>query len=132
MKSSVLAAIALAALLGGGCANQRPPGERENMNLLTHEQIMGAGVQDLHQAVSRLRPQWLTQRGAVSVNDPTPPTATVFVDGAQAGSLSQLQRIELSNVGQVRYWTPGEAASRFGMGHHRGVIEITTRAYMPY
>jgi hypothetical protein len=31
------------------------------------------------------------------------------------------------DVTEVRYWTAGQASARFGMGHPRGVIEITRR-----
>src|SRR5437867_330096 len=74
-----------------------------------------------------LRPSWLTSRGPTSVTDATPATASVFMGGTFLGRADYLQQMRVAEVTTVKYWEPGAASARFGMGHPRGVIEITRK-----
>ena len=72
----------------------------------------------------KLRPEWLSSRGPTSVSDATPSSVSVFMDGSMLGKADYLKQLYVVDVAEVRYWDPGRASARFGMGHPRGVLEI--------
>ncbi|HSL71849.1 MAG TPA: hypothetical protein VK864_16495, partial [Longimicrobiales bacterium] len=82
---------------------------------------------NLYDAVEKLRPEWLTSRGPTSVTDPTPTMASVYMNGQQLGKAEYLRDVLVADVTEVRFWPAGQAAAKFGMGHPRGVIELTRR-----
>jgi hypothetical protein len=47
--------------------------------------------------------------------------------GTMLGKAEALRDVPVIDVAEVRYWDAGQAAARFGMGHPRGVIEITRK-----
>jgi hypothetical protein len=38
--------------------------------------------------------------------------------------------LTVSDTEEIRYWRPGQAAAKFGMGHPRGVIEVIARSLL--
>jgi hypothetical protein len=52
----------------------------------------------------------------------------VTITGASSllGKVEYLRQMRVLDVTEVRYWDPGQAWARFGMGHPRGVIEGDT------
>jgi hypothetical protein len=53
--------------------------------------------------------------------------ANVFMNGQLLGTAEYLRDVRVSDVTEVRFWPAGQAAARFGMGHPRGVIELTRK-----
>jgi len=100
---------------------------REARNLLTQEQLTATNRDNLYEAIEKLRPDWLTSRGPTSVTNATPTVASVFMNGTMLGRAEHLRDMRVMDVIQVRYWEPGPASARFGMGHPRGVIELSRR-----
>jgi hypothetical protein len=96
-------------------------------NTLSREQLEETNSETLYGAIEKLRPEWLSSRGPTSVSDPTPTSASVFMNGSLLGKAEYLREMRVIDVTEVRYWTAGQASARFGMGHPRGVIEITRR-----
>ncbi len=109
-----------------GAATQGRP-ERSNSNLLTQQQLAATNSENVYGAIAKLRPEWLSSRGPNSVRDPTPSAVSVFMNGNLLGKAEYLRELRLLDVTEVRYWDAGSASARFGMGHPRGVIEITRR-----
>jgi hypothetical protein len=126
---NALACRALAGvLLLAGCtsaAARQNLASRSERNVLTREQLAATNSDNLYDAIDKLRPEWLTSRGPTSATDPTPSQPSVFMNGQRLGRLDSLRQLRLLDVSQVRYWAAGEASARFGMGHPRGVIEVT-------
>lgn len=58
------------------------------------------------------------------MTNPTPSEVSVFVNGVHAGGIPYLQSLDISLIVEMRYYAPGQASARFGMGHPRGVIDI--------
>jgi hypothetical protein len=111
-----------------GCtsaAGRRNLASRSERDVLTREQLAATNSDNLYDAIDKLRPDWLTSRGPVSATDPTPTQPSVFMNGQMLGRLDALRELRLLDVTQVRYWSAGQASARFGMGHPRGVIEVT-------
>src|SRR5687768_13823016 len=116
----------LATCLMLGCAGA-PAASRSSSgggSTLSREQLQGTNSDELYAAISKLRPEWLSSRGPTSVADPTPTSASVFMNGSLLGNVEYLRQMRVIDVTEVRYWNAGQASARFGMGHPRGVIEI--------
>jgi hypothetical protein len=121
--------LALTSLILAGCsaaANQNT-NTRGDRNLLIREQLVATNSINLYDAVEKLRPEWLTSRGPTSVTDPTPTMPSVYMNGQQLGKAEHLREVLVDDVTEVRFWPAGQAAAKFGMGHPRGVIELTRR-----
>ena len=100
---------------------------REARNLLTQEQLAATNRDNLYEAIEKLRPDWLSSRGPTSVTNATPTVASVFMNGTMLGRAEYLRDMRVMDVREVRYWEPGPASARFGMGHPRGVLELSRR-----
>jgi hypothetical protein len=127
-RATILSVVAISWLLiaCAGAATQRSSG-RENRNRLTQEQLAATSSENLYDAIVKLRPEWVTSRGPTSVTDPTPTMPSVFLGGNMLGRADYLREMRVLDVTEVRYWEAGPASARFGMGHPRGVIEVTRR-----
>jgi hypothetical protein len=128
MRAKMLTMVA-AVLLLAGCAKAgtRAASEAGRGSVLTQEQLAATNSQNLYDAIQKLRPDWLTSRGPVSATDPTPAVASVYMNGTMLGKIEYLREMRLLDVTEVRYWDAGRASARFGMGHPRGVIELSRR-----
>lgn len=102
-----------------------PSTSRASANILTQEQLATTNAPNLYEAIRKLRPEWLSSRGATSVTDETPTVASVYMNGTSLGKVDALRDMRILDVSQARYWDAGQASARFGMGHPRGVIELS-------
>jgi hypothetical protein len=95
--------------------------------VLTQQQLLATNSQTVYEAIERLRPEWLTSRGPTSVTNTEPTVPSVYMNGTMLGKAEYLRDVRVTDVTEVRYWEAGPASARFGMGHPRGVIELTRR-----
>lgn len=122
-----LVALAISCTLAGCAAATTGQGKRGNSAELTETQLAATNSDNLYDAIAKLRPAWLSNRGPKSVTDMTLATVDVFIGGTMVGNTDYLREVRLLDVRSVRFWNAGEAATRFGMGHQRGVIELVRR-----
>ena len=124
--SSAFRVLLVATVIAAGCASagRSAGGDR---NRITSEQLARVPAQNAYEAIRVLQPQWLDSRGVTSITDPTPTSAVVFLDGTRAGDLEFLRTIPLNTLSEIRYLTPGEASTRYGMGLQRGVIDLVSK-----
>jgi hypothetical protein len=120
-----LVAIVVAANVG--CAAGARPGGASNENRLSGEELAASNARSVYDALTTLRPSWMTTRGVVSINDPSEAQANVYMNGTRMGGLDYLRQVSVLDVEEIRFWEAGEAGARFGMGNPRGVIEIVPR-----
>ena len=114
--------------ISASCAPAPRPGESgSSRNQLSSVQLASANATNLYEAIAKLRPEWLSSRGPTSVTDATPTSASVFMNGSLLGKADYLKQLNAGDVVAVRYYDAASASAKFGMGHPRGVIEITTR-----
>jgi hypothetical protein len=125
MRAMIVATMALSLMLGACTTATTQRSQTGAGNVLTREQLAATNSDNLYDAIAKLRPEWLTSRGPTSVSDPTPAVASVFMNGNLLGRSDHLREMRILDVSAVRYWDAGQAAARFGMGHPRGVIELT-------
>ena len=107
-----------------GCASMGS-GPGASRNLITRAQIEESQAITAYDVIRALHPQWLRARGqTVGLANATPVTPTVFMDGTRMGELDVLNAYQVRDIEEIRYLDPGRAASRYGMGYPRGIIEI--------
>ena len=112
----------------GGCASTGATRTRSGSGTtLSKEQLASANSDNLYDAIVKLRPEWLSTRGPVSATDMTLAAVDVYMNGSMLGKVDYLREVRLGDVSEVRFWDAGSASARFGMGHPRGVIEITRK-----
>jgi hypothetical protein len=112
---------------GGTSGTPGTPAVPRNANQLTAGELAAANadVGNLHEALGRLRPNWLAAHGATSFQTPGTEFAIVFIDGQKYGELASLRNIPASDVAEIRYYNVTEAGAKFGMrGGTGGVIEV--------
>lgn len=112
-----------------GCATATSQGQsgRSSSRQLTAAELASANSDNLYDAIAKLRPEWLSSRGPTSVTDATPTSVSIFMNGSMLGKADYLKQLGILDVSEVRYWDAASASARFGMGHPRGVIEITRK-----
>jgi outer membrane cobalamin receptor len=124
-----LAAFPLALIVAAGCfhrvGSNRP--ERDP-HLITEAEIDAAHATDALNLISRLRGDFLVNRGLVSLtNTSASPFPVVYVDGTRYGEATILKQIPAAQVQQIRLYRAWEAQTKYGNGNAGGVIEVTTK-----
>jgi hypothetical protein len=124
----------LVGLLAAGCASSGPGGNtsRQRQDLLTREEIMGAGAGNLYEVIERLRPRWLMARGEQrSIGLGT--GILVYQGEALLGDVEMLRDLAPQSAFSIRY-LDGVTASTSLPGarsqHVAGAIMITTAPAM--
>lgn len=123
MRSLLLALLFLLPLVG--CASQRVTSVSRDRNLLTYEEVNSSDFRSAYDAVRALRPQWLQTRGTSSLYVENP--VMVYVDGSQMGGPDSLSAVSRLEIEYIRYYSPADAQSRWGLNHTNGAIEVVTR-----
>lgn len=126
-RTGLAVVLLIASAVAGGCSTRRAESGGSNRNVLTGEQLADTNARMVYEAIERLRPAWLNSRGPISMADPTEARANVYINGSPTGDLDYLRQVYVIDVEEIRFYAPGEAGARFGMGNPRGVIAITTR-----
>ena len=122
----------IALALGMACAPAANPSggpAPRRSTYLTAAELREANVEigSAYDAISRLRPSWLTRVTESFDTQATRQFARVFVDGRFYGELESLRNLEAGQIAEARFYSPAEAG-RFGLeGGVSGVIEITTK-----
>lgn len=138
MKGKTSLVLTVAVVVMGatvGCATTEGPTASSQRDRVTGEELATTNASTVYEALERLRPDWLSGRGAVSMTDESgsqgdPATArpNVYMSGMRMGGLDYLRQVYVQDVELLRFWQPGEASARFGMGNPRGVIEVIPRS----
>ena len=111
----------------GGAAREGHPAHKRSANIVTADEILQHGGNNLRDILRALRPAWFRtsptrmRSGAVYV-DPI----AVYIDGRRIGTVANLNEIPVTSVGQVRFYTASEAQGRFGLDNLQGAIEVVT------
>lgn len=114
-----------------GCASTKTGPEGTDPNLLTREQIMGAGATNLYDVVNHLRPRWLQVRSTRSFNMET--EIVVLQNDMVLGGPDALKQMTPELAYEMRYLDGTRAAATIpGLmsGRHiEGAIIIYTRPH---
>ncbi len=121
--------VLLAAGMLWGCASTKSAKQTVNPNIITREEILASNANNLHDVVSRLRPQWLRTPAATSFNMNT--VIMVFQDQMNLGGPDALRQLGPELAYELRYMD-GVRASAILPGitngqHVEGVIIVSTK-----
>ncbi len=94
--------------------------------VITAAEIVASRVQDVYQAVSQLRPEFLRRRSLSLAQPYRTPEVLVYLDELEFGTAESMRNIPLSRVRLIRYLSPTEASLRWGGNYPGGVIHVTT------
>lgn len=125
----LIVGIAAAALGGGaGCASggtsDRP---RRRPDLITAEEMQQRQSASAYDLIQESRSTWLHVRGRDTLLG-VQGEIVVMLDGARLGGIESLRQIPVMGLASIRYHTPIDASTRWGMGHAHGAIVLTSRA----
>ena len=95
--------------------------------LLQRDEFEGSTVTDAFSLVQQFRPNWLHNRGPVSLTNPSAGDLKIYVDGFLFGDVTTLHNIPVLEVQRLRHLSGPDATMRYGVGHAGGVIEVWTR-----
>lgn len=128
MHAPIVARAALIlALATVGCSSSTHRSPPRDRNLITADEILRSNATTALEAVERLRPGFLTTRGATSIQDPNPPTPIVYLDGIRYGIAQSLSSIPAIGIATIQYLPPIEAGMRYGLGHDGGAILVVSK-----
>lgn len=119
----LLAAAWLAACASSGASTSRDP------NVIARSELAEVPNYTALEAVRRLRPAWLRVRGGggpLSSNVAGMYEIRLHLDGSPQQDLAVLDRIQASDVREMRFLSGPDATTRFGTGYPNGVILVTT------
>jgi hypothetical protein len=119
---TMMIGFALAACVSGGAMT--PDTDR---SVITAPELVNSGAAHAHEAIQRLRPEYLRTRGPSSVLNPTAMGPAVFVDGMLLGGVDILADIPIGELARIKYFSAWDATTRFGSGYANGVIALTTK-----
>jgi hypothetical protein len=111
------------------CALHRSSGSSNNSRTaITAAEIDSVHALNAYDAVHRLRPQMLANRGQVSLDPRQPPSMpNVYVDNMYYGDISTLRSIVAATIDTIKFYNAAEAQYTFGRGNAAGVIGIITK-----
>lgn len=92
---------------------------------LSAADLEGTPFPSLLEAVQTLRGEWLRNRGPNSLNFDV--DVVVYLDGNRLGGRGALRTIPTLGVTLVRFLSPPEAQSHFGLSHPNGAILVSTK-----
>jgi len=129
MRPRHLAAAAVLAISTWGCASGTGAGSPDSgrsADVITREDLDRASVENVLDAVTLLRPQWLRARPARTISDPTPDVGVV-VDGRPRGTKDDLASIRTVSVERIEFLSATDATIRWGTGFAGGAIVVYSR-----
>jgi hypothetical protein len=120
--------LSLSLVLLAGCASAKHQPAGMTDNVITRRELEAAGSVTTYDAVQRLRPYYLRDRGAVTlVNGSAHTRPVVFIDMQEYGEVESLRTLQASRVEQVRFFPGQQAVTTFGSTYGAGVIQLTMR-----
>lgn len=120
--------LVLGAIAAIACHAQRPaaaPGS--SRNVITQEQIDASSASNVYDLIARLRGDFLKDRGPTSIKSNTRERAVVFLNDQEYGILETMRNIPPGRIAEIRYYSPIDAAARFGAHYGGGVIHLLSR-----
>jgi len=100
---------------------------RGRRDVLTVEEIQGTHLNNAFEVVSRLRPQWLHNRGGPYPDPDGSVEIQVFFNGQPVGNIESLKQYPLNTIETMRFVDPIRARATYGPPNGRGVITVTSR-----
>ena len=111
MHRRTLFSLLLAVLLtAAGCASSGATSARRDSRVLTPEEIATVPVNNLYEAIDRLRPRWLEMRDVRSLGTGTG-QIVVFLNNSYVGGPETLRQFQAHQVVRIRYLDAAQASA---------------------
>lgn len=121
----VAAAPGCAASSAASGTSQQSSSRRGSPDRITQDELATIDVQNALQAVQRLRPSFLQNRGGASSSiTQGPQDVVVYVDQTRMGGPQTLSQIPITDVKEIQHLNGTDATQRYGTGHGSGVIIV--------
>lgn len=98
-----------------------------NPNVITEREIAGTHAASIYGVIALLRPEFLLDRGPVSIVGTQRDVATVFLNSQPYGAIASMRDLPAADFSEVRYFSGIDAVTRFGRAYGGGVIELISR-----
>jgi hypothetical protein len=95
--------------------------------MITRDELAKVNAQTAYDAVQKLRPTLLKNRGRTSILGANIQTPMVYLDDQMLGTLERLRDIDAQTLDSIRYLSASEAQLKWGSGHPGGVLLLTSR-----
>ena len=121
---------ALLALTVGAsaCVHASRADDSMSSQVIFADEIERSRAVTAYDAVSKLRHNFLSDRGRTSILDTSAPRVpNVYLDGMPYGPLASLNNIPAQQVASIRLYRAWEAQYKYGSDNPAGVIEVTTK-----
>ena len=115
-----------AACAGGSAPASGGPSARTRADLITQEELQRGSYTNLYDAVQALRSRWLNSRGPDTLIG-RQGEVQVHMDETRLGGIGALRNIPPVGVTSLQWYSPTDAAARWGLDHGHGAIVISTR-----
>lgn len=125
-KSSV-SIIALALIMASCSSVGTGSATSRFSNVITAEELADVDYMNGLEALRRLRPNWLRVRGQGTFSRQASAGIRLYVDGRRRNDIFELERIQTSDIREMRFLTGREATTRYGTDHGDGAILIQTK-----
>ena len=111
----------------GDVAQVRAPSTRRNPNEIAPTELADPAIMSLtvFDAIQRLRPNWLRQRGATSVSGGNNLMPAVMVNESPS-TLDALGSMRTTDVTLVQFMSGSDATTLYGTGYVNGLIKVRT------
>jgi hypothetical protein len=129
-RSAAVVSTLLLALHVGACASGSAGGEprtRRNPNVISAEELTAPSITSLTlmDAIQRLRPTWLRQRGATSISAGGDVLPRLMINESPS-ALDALTSLRPSDVSSVEFMSGADATTLYGTGYVNGLIRVRT------
>jgi hypothetical protein len=108
------------------CSHNRGGMPRQNLDIITREQIAENHFINAYDAVRAMRSNWLEAHGTDSFK--TPSEVIVYRDNVKLGGVEELRAMLATTIAYIRHYNGVDATSRWGVGHAAGVIQVSSFA----
>lgn len=125
MRSFLL--VGLAAVLTA-CHPQSPSSPTTSGNVITQDEIDAAGSISAYDLITRIRGQFLRDRGRTSIRTNQHARAVVFLNDQEYGIPETMRNIPASRLAEIRFFPGTDAVPKFGSQYGGGVIQLISRS----
>lgn len=115
-----LLSLSLAGCVSAGAPYRAPFGMGRDP--LYPAEMERVGAINAYEAVTRLRPMYIQERGQISLIDQS--RVQVFVNDMHLGGIGWLRTIPTGEISWIRYLSPSEATVRYGSRAGGGAIVV--------
>jgi hypothetical protein len=117
----------VAAVLVTACVRHVPLAAVPDPNVITEAEIDASHSSTMYDAIAKLRPAYLHDRGPISILTNARDVATVFLNSEEYGPLASLRDFPPGDIQEVRYFSGVDAVTKFGKWYGTGVIQLISR-----